>query len=117
MKRRAAFPHEITVEHRTPTTTDGRNNAVRTITSTVEGLPAAITYVDDTDNLDDRDRLTRVIQVEALPRWDGADIEIPAQDTVIFDGDRFDLLGSAELRFDHAGRRHHLLFRARRIVG
>lgn len=121
MKRRGVFPHTITVEHRTVTGTDDRNNDVRTVTSTVDGLPANVhpssavgLSQEDTEN---RERDTSLLEIEALPYWHGANVEIPAEDTIIWEGRTYEVLGAADIETDHLGRRDHLHFTARRIVG
>lgn len=117
MRRRAAFPHVITVQHQTVTGTDERNNEIRSVTSTVDDLPASVTPTDDTENIDDRSRSTEIFDIEALPYWRGENVEIPAEDTILWGDLTLEMLGPAAVETDHLGRRDCLRFTARRIVG
>lgn len=117
MRRRGAFPQTIIVQHQTVTGTDDRNNEIRGVTSTVDDLPASVTPIEDTEDIDDRERSTQVFDIEALPTWRGADVDIAAEDTILWDGLELELLGPAAVQTDHLGRRDHLKLTARRIIG
>lgn len=117
MKRRGAFPHTITVNHKGVTGTDSRNNEIRGTTSTVDDLPASVHPLQDTEDIEDRERSTRLYEIEALPYWHGANVAIAAEDTITWNGLTLELLGDAQVETDHLGRLDHLKFDARKIVG